>query len=612
MSKQRCDMSAFHLGRLASEGAKKYGDKIALSYRDASGRWLGVSWTVLDRRVNALADTLLSLGVAVQDKVAIFSQNMVETIFIDLACQKIRAVAVPLYATSSAEQVAYIVNDAGCKIMFVGEQYQYDQALKVLEKSDVLERIITISNDIKLADGDSSRSLENEIRNSQPNRELEEKDLAAKLEARVSALNDDDLATLIYTSGTSGEPKGVMITHSNYSHQMKVHAQVMPNVDETQTSMMFLPSSHIFERAWDYFVLSRGGMIYVNSNPKEITATIAETHPNMMCAVPRFWEKVYAGVNEKIEKFHFPIKSLMHHAIKVGKRRNLDYKRLGKEVPFLLELRYKFYSSTLFKVVKKKIGLDKATFLPCAGSALSDQVNEFLQSLGFPLVVGYGLTETTATVACYQSFKDYELSSVGKLMPELEVKIGENDEILIRGGLIAKGYYNKPEINAETFRDGWFHTGDAGKFENGLLYITERIKDLFKTSNGKYIAPQQIENLLNADKYIDQTAVIGNDRKFVTALIVPDFVALREYAESNNIAFNSNEELVKNEEVRKMFEERLQTIQTGLASYEQVKRFTLLAKPFTSDSGELTLTLKLKRKVINQNYAEQIEYMYSY
>ncbi|MCQ2199900.1 MAG: long-chain fatty acid--CoA ligase [Paludibacteraceae bacterium] len=607
-------MGSFHLGRLASEGAGKYGDKTALSYRDsARNKWLGISWTELSARVDALANAMLCvLEVAVQDKVAIFSQNMVETIVIDLACQKIRAVAVPLYATSSAEQVAYIVNDAGCKVMFVGEQYQYDQAMKVLRESDVLKRIVTISKNIKVADDDSSVTIGDLVGKSLSSRQLGEEEMKALVEARVSALNDDDLATLIYTSGTSGEPKGVMITHSNYAHQMKVHSQVMPNVDETQTSMMFLPSSHIFERAWDYFVLSRGGMIYVNTNPKEITSAIAETHPNMMCAVPRFWEKVYAGVNEKIEKFHFPVKSLMLHAIKVGKRRNLDYKRLGKSVPSLLEMKYKFYSATLFKLVKKKIGLDKATFLPCAGSALSDQVNEFLQSLGFPIVVGYGLTETTATVACYQQFKDYELSSVGKLMPELEVKIGENDEILIKGGLIAKGYYNKPEINAETFKDGWFHTGDAGKFENGLLYITERIKDLFKTSNGKYIAPQQIENLLNADKYIDQTAVIGNDRKFVTALIVPDFVALREYAETNNISFNSNEELVENEKIKKLFEERLVEIQTELASYEQVKRFTLLAKPFTSDSGELTLTLKLKRKVINQNYAKQIEFMYSY
>lgn len=597
----------FHLGRLASDGAKKYGNKIALKYRDAvKAKWLGVSWNELSERVDKAAKALLEMGVGVQDKVAIFAQNMVETIVVDLACQKIRAVAVPLYATSSAEHVTYIVNDANCELMFVGEQYQYDQALKVFYQTSVLKRIVAISADIHRRGNDNAIMFADFMKYG------EHEDLQQEQEKRLSQLNDDDLATLIYTSGTSGEPKGVMITHSNYSHQMKVHSKVMPNVDETQTSMMFLPSSHIFERAWDYFVLYRGGMIYVNTNPKEITSTIIETRPNMMCAVPRFWEKVYAGVNEKIDKFPYLTRSLMRHAIEVGKQRNLEYKRLGKSVPFFLELKYKLYSSTLFKTVKKKIGLDKATFLPCAGSALSDQVNEFLQALGFPLVVGYGLTETTATVACYQFFKDFELSSVGKLMPELEVKIGENDEILIRGGLIAKGYYNKPEINAETFKDGWFHTGDAGKYENGLLYITERIKDLFKTSNGKYIAPQQIENLLNSDKYIDQSAVIGNDRKFVTALIVPDFAALREYAEMNKISVSSNEELIAKPQIKKFYEERLVLIQKELASYEQVKRFTLLSKPFTSDTGELTLTLKLKRKVINQNYSKQIEYMYSY
>jgi long-chain acyl-CoA synthetase len=333
----------------------------------------------------------------------------------------------------------------------------------------------------------------------------------------------------------------------------------------------------------------------------------------MMCAVPRFWEKVYAGVHEKIEKMPGLVKKLMYHAIAVGKKRNLDYVRFNKSVPFSTEIQYKIFKKTLFAKVKKELGLENSMYFPCAGSQLSESVCEFLMSLDFNMVVGYGLTESTATVSCFQpAHKYHDLKSVGEVMPECEVKIGENNEILLKGNLITPGYYNKPEINATSFTDGWFHTGDAGKLENGILYITDRIKDLFKTSNGKYIAPQQIENLLVTDKYIDQVAVIGDLRKFVTALIVPDYAAVKDYAEQMKIEYKDIEDLLNNPKITSLIEGRIANLQEGLAKYEQVKRFKLLPNPFTSDNGELTLTLKLKRKVINEHYNKEIEYMYSY
>lgn len=601
-------MNSFHLGKLAFNNAKRFGDKTALKYRDdEKGIWLPLSWNQVAASVKRAAKAFLSIGVKEQDKVAIYSQNSHETIIVDLALQAIRAVAVPLYATSSSEQVKYIVEDAQCAMIFVGEQYQYDETVKVLHQTDVLKKVITVDPKINLNGIDTSMTFEAFLKYG----DGDEQD--AEFEKRQNELSQDDLATLIYTSGTTGEPKGVMIMQYNYTHQMRIHEMVMPCCDETRTSMMFLPASHIFERAWDYFCMYRGAMIFVNKNPKIITQTIKETHPNMMCAVPRFWEKVYAGVHETIDKMPPLTRKLMHHAIAVGKKRNLDYVRFSKKAPFFTELQYKFFKATLFATVKKKIGFDKSMYFPCAGSQLSETVCEFLMSLDFDIVVGYGLTESTATVSCFHPSNTYhDLKSVGELMPECEVKIGENDEILLKGNLITPGYYNKPEINAQTFTDGWFHTGDAGKFENGMLYITERIKDLFKTSNGKYIAPQQIENLLVTDKYIDQVAVIGDLRKFVTALIVPDYAAVKEYAEQMKIEYKDMEELLNNPKITSLLEGRINNLQQGLAKYEQVKRFKLLSKPFTSDNGELTLTLKLKRKAINEHYSKEIEYMYSY
>jgi long-chain acyl-CoA synthetase len=306
------------------------------------------------------------------------------------------------------------------------------------------------------------------------------------------------------------------------------------------------------------------------------------------------------------------MQKLTKRAVEVGRRRNLDYKRLGKMAPPLLNLQYLFYKKTLFQILKKAIGIENGKLFPCAGSQLSDDVNIFLHSVGINICVGYGLTESTATISCYNPYnKHYDIPTTGDIMPEVEVKIGENNEILAKGKTITKGYYKKPELTAESFENGWFKTGDAGYITNeGRLVITERIKDLFKTSNGKYVAPQHIENKLVVDKYIEQAAVIGDDRKYVSALIVPAYDALKSYAELAKIKYDNLEDLIKNEQIIEFYEGRIRRIQQDLAAYEQVKKFTLLPKPFTAESNELTLTLKLRRKVVNENYAGVIERMY--
>ena len=513
-----------------------------------------------------------------------------------------------MYATASASQIDYIINDAKISTIFVGEQYQYDRAVEVLRHSEHLKRIVAIDPSVQLNGEDAAISFEDFKKHG-----LESQTADRLLAERMERLSPDDLTTLIYTSGTTGEPKGVIIRQSNYLQAMKIHDIRLKNVSDKDVSLCFLPLSHIFERAWTYFCMHRNMVVAVNKNPKEIQTVIKEIQPTMMCAVPRFWEKVYMGVNDKIEGFPAPLRKWMLHAVKIGERRNLGYRRYNKPIPTILNIRYWFYRNTLFKLLKKVIGLGKGRFFPTAGAALSDEVNIFLHSVGINICVGYGLTESTATVSCYNPFNvDYEIHSVGDIMPEVEVKIGENDEILLRGKTITEGYYNKPEANESSFVDGWFKTGDAGYLtEQGRLVIRERIKELYKTSNGKYVAPQQVESKLIVDKYIEQAAIIADQRKYVSALIVPAFSALEAFANSSKIKYESRKELLENPKIIAFYEARIQQAQKDLAVYEQVKKFTLLTDAFTPDNGELTLTLKLKRKVISEHYAKEIESMYN-
>ncbi len=329
-----------------------------------------------------------------------------------------------------------------------------------------------------------------------------------------------------------------------------------------------------------------------------------------MCSVPRFWEKVYDGVQEKINETTGIKKMLMLDAIKVGKIHNIDYLSVGKTPPLMNQLKYKFYEKTVYSLLKKTIGIENGNFFPTAGAAISDEINEFIHSVGINLIVGYGLTESTATVSCLVP-DQYTIGSVGKIMPDVEVKIGENNEILLRGKTITKGYYKKAEATAAVFtEDGWFRTGDAGYMKDGELYLTERIKDLFKTSNGKYIAPQALETKLVVDRYIDQVAIVANQRKFVSALIVPVYGHVKEYAKEKGIEYGSMEELLQNPKIIALFKARIDTLQQQFAHYEQVKYFTLLPEPFSMEKGELTNTLKMKRSVIEANYKEVIDKMY--
>ena len=331
-----------------------------------------------------------------------------------------------------------------------------------------------------------------------------------------------------------------------------------------------------------------------------------------MCSVPRFWEKVYSAIQDNLSKMKGIARRLAERAFVIGRRRNVEYLRAGKRVPLWLECQYRFYDKFVFSKIRWAVGVENGNIFPTAGAPLSDTINEFLHICGINIVYGYGLSETTATVSCFD-LVGYEFGTVGSLMPDIQVKLGENNEILVKGKTVMKGYYRKPEETARVFtEDGWFRTGDAGKVnEQGALVLTERLKDLFKTSNGKYIAPQALETRLGEDKYIDQVAVIGDQRKYVTAIIIPAYEALKEYAAQKQIQYRNLEELVKNQKIQALISERIEALQKNFARFEQIKRFTLLPQAFSMEKGELTNTLKIRRSVINLLYKDEIEAMYA-
>ena len=600
------NMTYHHLSVLVHRRAEKYGDKVALKYRDyETSQWIPITWNQFSQTVRQVANALIELGVQEEENIGIFSQNKPECLYVDFGAFANRAVTIPLYATSSPAQAQYIINDAQIRYIFVGEQFQYDAAFSVFGFCQSLQQLIIFDRAVVRDPRDMTSIYFDEFL--ETGKGLPNNDI---VEERTSRASDDDLANILYTSGTTGEPKGVMLHHSNYMEAFRIHDIRLVDMSDQDISMNFLPLTHVFEKAWTYLCIHKGVQICINLRPVDIQTTIKEIRPTLMCSVPRFWEKVYAGVQEKIAQETGLKKAMMLDAIKVGKIHNIDYLRKGKTPPLMNQLKYKFYEKTVYALLKKTIGIENGNFFPTAGAAVPDEICEFVHSVGINMLVGYGLTESTATVSCFLN-QGYEIGSVGTVMPDVEVKIGEENEILLRGKTITKGYYKKAEATAAAIdKDGWFHTGDAGYLKGDQLYLTERIKDLFKTSNGKYVSPQALETKLAIDRYIDQIAIIADQRKFVSALIVPVYGFVKDYAKEKGIEYKNMEELLQHPKVIGLFRARIDTLQQQFAHYEQVKRFTLLPEPFSMERGELTNTLKLKRPVVAKNYKEVIDKMY--
>lgn len=595
-----------HLSVLIHDLANKYGDKTALTFKKfGSDKWQSVSWNQFSLRVKQVSNALLNIGAKPHDKIAVFSQNCVHYLYTDFGAYGIKVCSIPFYATSSEQQIQYMINDGQVRFLFVGEQDQYDKAHRVFALCPSLERIIIFDSSVRISTHDPAALYFKDFIKLGENLPRQ-----TEVEALYQSASMDDMANILYTSGTTGDSKGVMLTYGQYDAALRANDEVVP-VSEKDRVINFLPFTHIFERGWAYLCLSEGAQLFINTYPHEIQESMRQVHPTCMSSVPRFWEKVYIAVKAKMDEAGSVQKKLFYHALAVGRKRNIEYIANGKRPPLTLELEYKIINKTILSMVRKQLGLEHPNIFPTAGAYVSPEVEEFILSVGIGMVVGYGLTESLATVSCVHLDKKFTIGSVGRPISSIQIKIGEDSEILLKGPTITKGYYHRDTTNAKVFdEEGYFRTGDAGYMKDGELFLTERIKDLFKTSNGKYIAPQQVESLLLVDKFIDQVAVIADQRKFVSALIVPEFRLVEDWAREHHIAFNSREDLCANEQVKKMLQERINTLQQQLAYYEQIKRITLLPHHFSMESGELTNTLKIRRPIINKNYQAEIDKMY--
>lgn len=595
-----------HLSVLVHEQAKQYGDREEIIYKDFGGsEWKSLTWNQLSATVKQASNALLNLGVKVQENIGIFANNCAQYLYCDFGAWGVRAVTIPFYATSSEQQIQFMVNDAQVRFLFVGEQEQYDKAHRIFALCPSLERIIIFDKTVRISSHDPNALYFDDFL-----KLGEGLPRQSEVETLLKQASMDDLANILYTSGTTGDSKGVMLSHEQYYTALKGNQEVVP-VDENDRVLNFLPFAHIFEKGWALLGMTVGARMIVNTYPQEVQQSMRETHPTSMSSVPRFWEKVYTGVMEKIDNAGALQRKIFQNALRVGRKHNIEYLSRGKRPPLMLHLEYEAINKTLFSMVRKELGLTNPNIFPTAGAAISPNIEEFVHAIGLNMVAGYGLTESLATVSCDQLDKVYTVGSVGRPLSVVDVKISDEGEVLLKGKTITKGYYNRPDLNDSTFTaDGYFRTGDCGYLKDGELFLMERIKDLFKTSNGKYIAPQMIESLLLVDKYIDQIAIIADQRKFVSALIIPEYRLLEEYARKNGIDFETREDLCANEKIHDMMQERIETLQQQLAHYEQVKRFTLIAHHFSMENGELTNTLKLKRRVINENYKEEIEKMY--
>ncbi|WP_319929119.1 AMP-dependent synthetase/ligase [Xenorhabdus santafensis] len=601
-------LHAYHLVNRLKKQQVEQPEKIAFQqWAPSKSDQLEMNWQEVGRTTESLAKALLALGVEVQGKVGIFAQNCMAWSLVDLAILQIRAVTVPLYATSTRDQLAFILNDAEARILFVGGQEQYDIAVTLAELYPGLEHLIVMDESVDLKNYPQAQYLSAFISNAN-NHSGDNAQYQSEFDRRIAAQDLDDLFTLIYTSGTTGEPKGVMLDYRNIAAQLYLHDRRL-TLTKQDVSLCFLPLSHIFERAWSYYVMHTGALNVYLTDTNLVREAMNDVRPTVMCSVPRLYEKMHGAILDKVSQAPLLRRIIFNWALKRGEKHWIRQKQNKKGCPFT-RFGYRLADKLVLSKLRGLLG-GKTRFLPVAGARLDDAIARFFLSIGLNIKYGYGMTETCATVSCWEE-QGYRLGSIGTPLPNIDIRISTEGEIQVRGPIVMKGYFNRPEETVHAFtEDGWLRTGDAGGLDdNGNLFITERLKDLMKTSTGKYIAPQMIEGTLGQDRFIEHIAVIADARQFVSALIVPSYEALEEYAKSIQLHYRDRLELLRNNQIIEMFEKRLKERQQNIAKFHQVKRFILLPETFSMEKGELTPTLKLRRKVISQRYQSEIESMY--
>ena len=586
---------------MVKERASQYGSREVYRYKDKSDKqYKSFNWDELTPSIDLVSKALVNMGFGYGANIGIYSNNMIEWSITDYGILAIRGVVVPFFGTATKEQVKYIVDETKMELMFVGDQEQLEKAIWVLEQSESLKKIVSFDQEISVED---SRCIGwDTFINSAADTNLDKRLIEIYEEAQP-----EDLATILYTSGTTGEPKGVMLDHANFIYAFSIHDERL-DITENDVSMCFLPLSHVFERTWSFYVLYRGAVNVFLENPRDVIAELPNAKPTLMCTVPRFFEKTHEGIIAEYEKWPATKKKIFDWSIGIGSQCS-DLKSKNKNIPAFLKLKNSVADKLVLKKLRSIFG-GNIRMIPCSGAAIRIDLLKFFHATGLFVNHGYGATETTATVSCFES-DVYEFGSVGDIMPGLEVKISDEGEILVKGKTVFKGYYKKPVETSDVLTDGWYHTGDEGNFsEAGNLVMTDRIKDLFKTSVGKYVSPQKIELLLGKDPFIEQIISIGDNRKYVTALIVPVIDNLKSQANMLGLKHTSDSHLLSLKEINDFIEKRIAKIQDELAPFERVVKFKLLPDPFSIENNAMTSTLKFRRKVIMENYKGLIEEMY--
>ncbi len=587
-----------HIGQMITEKVKEYSSYTALQYKTDT-TWKSLTYAEFGDNINRLAAALILAGVEKGDNVGIYSANRYEWAVTDFACILAGAISVPIYSTNTMEQARFIIEDAGIRLMFVGNDLQY-QNLEAIVSEGIPVKVISYDAEIQI-NSSFAEYFKDFTADKNP---LDVKD---EIQTRQDTIKKDDTTTIIYTSGTTGNPKGVMLTHANLFHQFEA-VDAHFNISHKDTSLCFLPLSHVYERMWSYYVYLKGATHTYLEDPKKIIETLAEVKPTAMVSVPRLYEKIYATIMNRQETASYLKKILFKQALKIGEAYHTRLRK-NKPISFGLKVKHHICDKLVLSKVRDVVGGDK-NFFSAGGAPLEQSIEEFFFACGLLVCQGYGLTETSPMIS-YNTPSCFKFGTVGKPVPNCEVRISEDGEVQVKGPQVMKGYYNNPEKTAEEIKDGWFKTGDVGEFdEDGFLRITDRIKDLIITSGGKNIAPLHIETLVGKDFFIDQIVAVGDRRQFISALVVPSFDALETWAQKKAIPFVTRQELVRHPDVIKFYRKRIDFHSKKLAQYETIKKFTLLAEPFSIDGGEITPTLKLKRKNISEKYKPQINVMY--
>ncbi|HKM67938.1 MAG TPA: long-chain fatty acid--CoA ligase [Candidatus Acidoferrum sp.] len=565
------------------------GQERVMLYRDAT-HWVPISSREFYRRVAGMARALRLWGLAKGDRLAILSENRPEWAVVDFATLLLGGAVVPIYATLTAQQTAYILRDSGAKIVVVSTDKQLQKVLSIKDQTFV--RQVVVMDQVDTPDAIQMPPLMQEGPTGRD----------PKLDAQAHTVAPDDLATIIYTSGTTGDAKGVQLTHGNFTSNLQ-HSLDGFDVHPGQISMSFLPLSHVTARHLDFAMLNRGVTLAYCPSIEQLPQALLEVQPNIFVGVPRVYEKMYAAVEQKSKGF--PNRAIYHWALSVGQAHRPEI--LAGKTP--ASLRWKLANKLVFSKLRARLG-GKAQLFVSGGAPLGKELAEWYADMGIRIHEGYGLTETSPLIAI-NTPGAHRIGAVGRPLSNVEVRIAEDGEILVRGPSVFRAYWNRPEETSNAFVDGWFKTGDIGKLdEDGFLWVTDRKKDLLKTSGGKFIAPQPIENSLKLHTLVGTSVVLGDRRKFASVIISPQFPLLEEWARANQVTFTSREELVTHLKVKELYEGIVGEVNRNLARHETLKRVLLVAEEFSASDGTLTPTMKIRRRAIEQRYRQRITALY--